>query len=122
MNIEEKISQNGFRLTTPRKKILSIFAQQHHPISFENYSLLDPSLDKSTFYRTMQTFENAHIIHGIESDEGKRYFELSDELHPHFICQRCHTIICLPPINTPKLTGYQINSITYKGVCPQCSE
>lgn len=120
MNIEEKVAQNGFRLTAPRKKILSIFAQQSHPISFENYTLLDPSLDKSTFYRTMQTFENAHIIHGIESDEGKRYFELIDELHPHFVCQNCHSIICLDPIASPQLDGYSVHSIIYKGICPQC--
>ncbi|KFN40264.1 MAG: hypothetical protein JU82_04115 [Sulfuricurvum sp. MLSB] len=112
----------GFRLTSPRKKILTIFAQQHHPISFEEYASLDPTIDKSTFYRTMQTFEQAHIISGIESDEGKRYFELSGIFHPHFICQNCHTIECLRPQNISTPDGYTINAVIYKGVCPSCSE
>ncbi|MFZ2890022.1 Fur family transcriptional regulator [Sulfuricurvum sp.] len=122
MTLDEKITQNGFRLTAPRKKILSIFAQQKQPISFDEYTAIDPAIDKSTFYRTMQTFEQANIISGIESDEGKRYFELSESVHPHFICQHCHAITCLnsQPIVSPK--GYQIDSVIFKGKCPQCSE
>jgi Fur family transcriptional regulator, ferric uptake regulator len=122
MTLDEKISSNGFRLTAPRQRILAILAEQKHPISFEEYTSLDPLIDKSTFYRTMQAFESAHIISGIESDEGKRYFELSEDIHPHFICQNCHSIICLnpQPIISPK--GYTVDSIIYKGQCPQCSD
>lgn len=122
MNLFKKINSHGLRLTQPRQKILEILSGQSHPISFEEYSALDPLLDKSTFYRNMQTFETAHIVQGIESDEGKRYFELAHDLHPHFICQNCHTITCLQPIASPSIEGYQISSITYKGKCPLCSE
>jgi Fur family ferric uptake transcriptional regulator len=121
MTLDEKITQGGFRLTAPRKKILTIFAEQKHPISFEEYAALDPKIDKSTFYRTMQSFESAHIINGIESNEGKRYFELSENIHPHFICQICHTISCLNPQPIIPQEGYTIDSIIYKGRCPQCS-
>lgn len=121
MNLDEKITLNGFRLTAPRKKILSILGAQHHPISFEEYASLDPTIDKSTFYRTMQAFENADIIHGIESDEGKRYFELLESVHPHFICQSCHSITCLSPQPIISLEGYDVDTIIYKGKCPECS-
>lgn len=121
MTIDEKISANGFRLTAPRKKILSILSIQKQPISFEEYSILDPMIDKSTFYRTMQAFESANIISGIESDTGKRYFELSENIHPHFICQICHTITCLHPQPIIPQEGYIIDSIIYKGRCSQCS-
>jgi len=122
MTLDEKITLNGFRLTAPRKKILSIFAQQKQPISFDEYNAIDPAIDKSTFYRTMQTFESANIINGIESDTGKRYFELSESVHPHFICQHCHSITCLnsQPIVSPQ--GYQIDSVIFKGRCPECSK
>jgi Fur family transcriptional regulator, ferric uptake regulator len=122
MNLNERILLSGLRLTRPRQKILGVLSHQSHPISFEEYSFIDPLLDKSTFYRNMQTFENARIVQGIESDEGKRYFELTQELHPHFICQNCHTITCLHPITAPEVEGYHINSIIYKGYCPQCCE
>lgn len=121
MNFDEKIAQNGFRLTAPRKKILSILADQAHPISFDEYSALDPVIDKSTFYRTMQSFEQANIISSIESDEGKRYFELSDTIHPHFICRSCHTISCLDTAPATSIHGYHIDSIIYKGTCSKCS-
>lgn len=121
MNLDEKMALNGFRLTAPRKKILSVLAAQHHPISFEEYTSFDPAIDKSTFYRTMQTFEQADIIHGIESDEGKRYFELSESVHPHFICQLCHTITCLAPQPAVSLEGYSVDTIIYKGKCPDCA-
>ena len=121
MNLDEKIAQNGFRLTAPRKKILSILADQAHPISFDEYTALDPTIDKSTFYRTMQSFEHANIINGIESDEGKRYFELTKTLHPHFVCRSCHTISCLNPAPITSIHGYQVDSIIYKGMCPKCS-
>jgi Fur family transcriptional regulator, ferric uptake regulator len=122
MTLDEKIALYGFRLTAPRKKILSIFAEQKQPISFDEYAALDPQIDKSTFYRTMQSFESVHIINGIESDEGKRYFELSETLHPHFICQQCHTITCLPPQPIIAPQGYNVDSVIYKGICPQCFE
>lgn len=120
MTLDEKITLNGFRLTAPRKKILSILSKQQHPISFEDYTVLDPHIDKSTFYRTMHSFESAHIINGIESSEGKRYFELCETIHPHFICQNCHTITCLTPAPTLTLEGYHVESIIYRGRCPQC--
>ncbi|MBD3810153.1 MAG: transcriptional repressor [Sulfuricurvum sp.] len=120
MTLNEKITRNGFRLTAPRKKILSILAIQQQPISFDEYTLLDPTIDKSTFYRTMQSFESVRIINGIESDTGKRYFELTETIHPHFICQHCHSIVCLPSQPPIALQGYSIESVIYKGVCPQC--
>ena len=122
MTSNEKIIANGLRLTEPRKKILSIFSAQQQPISFEEYASLDTTIDKSTFYRNMQAFEAADIIQGIESDEGKRYFELSEKQHPHFICQQCHSITCLDETPTPKLSGYNVSSIVYKGQCPKCSD
>lgn len=121
MTFEEKISLNGFRLTAPRKKILSILAEQTQPISFDEYSALDPQIDKSTFYRTMQSFESANIINGIESSEGRRYFELSGTLHPHFVCNTCHKIECLPPQPILSLAGYHVDSVIYKGQCSLCS-
>lgn len=121
MTPNEKITTNGLRLTTPRKKILSIFSHQTHPISFEEYASLDTTIDKSTFYRNMQTFEAANIIQGIESDEGKRYFEFSDTIHPHFVCRLCHTISCLDTAPTTSIHGYHIDSIIYKGTCSKCS-
>jgi Fur family ferric uptake transcriptional regulator len=122
MTLDEKIAINGLRLTSPRKKILTILAAQKQPISFEEYTALDPAIDKSTFYRTMQTFEHAHIISGIESDEGKRYFELAESIHPHFICQTCHSISCLTPLPVVSPQGYRIEQIIYKGRCPRCFE
>ena len=121
MTLDEKIALNGFRLTAPRKKILSIFSVQTQPISFEEYHALDPMIDKSTFYRTMQAFEHAHIISGIESAEGKRYFELTQTAHPHFVCHTCHSITCLhpQPIATPN--GYTVDAVIFKGLCPLCS-
>jgi Fe2+ or Zn2+ uptake regulation protein len=121
MTPDEKIITNGLRLTIPRKRILSIFSAQGHPMSFEEYALLDTTIDKSTFYRNMQTFEAADIIQGIESDEGKRYFELSDTIHPHFVCRSCHTISCLDTAPATLIHGYQIDSIIYKGTCSKCS-
>jgi Fur family ferric uptake transcriptional regulator len=121
MSLSSTIHLGGLRLTQPRQKILSILSQQSHPISYEEYAALDPHLDKSTFYRNMGTFETANIVHGIESEDGRRYFELIDELHPHFVCQHCHSIICLDPIASPQLDGYSVHSIIYKGICPQCS-
>jgi Fur family transcriptional regulator, ferric uptake regulator len=120
MTLDEKIILNGFRLTTPRKRILSILSKQQHPISFEEYTTIDPIIDKSTFYRTMQSFEQAHIINTIESDAGKRYFELSESAHPHFICRNCHSITCLTPLSALILEGYRVESIIYKGYCPHC--
>lgn len=120
MNIKEKIHLKGLKLTQPRQKILTILSDQAHPMSYEDYAAIDPNMDKSTFYRNMQTFETAQIVHGIESEDGRRYYEITDDVHPHFICQKCHSITCLSPVNAPKIAGFQISSVTYKGICPKC--
>lgn len=122
MTLLKKIVLSGFRLTEPRKKIITILSEQTRPICFEEYSRLDPSTDKSTFYRTMNAFENAHIVSGIESEEGRRYFEVSEISHPHFVCQICHSITCLSPQPIIPPPGYSIESIIMKGLCPECSD
>ena len=121
MSTTTKISLKGLRITAPRQKILDLFSLQQHPISYEDYSALDPTLDKSTFYRNIQTFESIGIIRSIESDEGKRYFEIASDSHPHFICRSCHNIICLSETTLPELHGYRVESVIYKVECPQCS-
>lgn len=121
MTLFSKITQSGFRLTAPRRKIIDVLSAQLRPISFEEYASIDPETDKSTFYRTMQAFEHARLVSVIESEEGRRYFEISEDTHPHFVCQTCRAIRCLETIRPEVPAGYTVTQVIYKGICKECS-
>ena len=76
------------KLTTARKSILDILATSKKPLSYED--LKDKIfMDKATFYRNISFFEDQNLINSFESNDKKRYFEIKDKEHIHFICSNC---------------------------------
>ncbi|WP_455757630.1 Fur family transcriptional regulator [Sulfurimonas sp.] len=120
MQIEDLISNKNLKLTTARKEILEILLSAKKPLSFEDVK--DKiSMDKATFYRNISKFEDESIVNSFESNDKKRYYEIQQKVHSHFICNTCNGIDCINDLNDINLNGYVIEDIILKGICKKCN-
>ncbi len=117
MNLND-ISKN-MKLTTARRAILEILTNSNKPLCYED--IKDKlSMDKATFYRNITKFEEEQIISSFESNDKKRYFEIQNTKHSHFICNECSEIECIHEKLNIYIKDHQIDNIIIKGICPNC--
>ncbi|UTJ07235.1 Fur family transcriptional regulator [Arcobacter roscoffensis] len=119
MNLEKLTHEKNIKLTTARKAILEILVESDKPLCYEDIKN-SLSMDKATFYRNITKFEEQNIINSFESNDKKRYFEISKTKHSHFICSVCSKIECIHEKLNFNLQDYQVDNIIIKGVCPNC--
>lgn len=116
--------------------VLNELANATHPLCLaELVSLLDYSVDKTSVFRTLETFAEKNVVHVIEDGSRSLKYELcqSDgyhsiaDQHVHFYCEKCKETYCLeavkiPVVNIPE--GFNLRSVNYmiKGICPRCSK
>lgn len=113
-------TEKKLKLTSARQELLDIFEDEKKPISFEDVKN-KISMDKATFYRNVSKFEKESIINSFESNDKKRYYEMQETPHAHFICNSCSAIECLASVQPIELEGYQINAMIFKGTCKSCN-
>lgn len=87
---EKDLRRAGFRITRPRRVILSILSDAgDHPDAmeiFQRASAIDASISLSTVYRTMKLLEAMGAIHRHAFDGGRSRFEQAGgEHHDHLI-------------------------------------
>lgn len=121
LDIKNIVRQKSIRLTNARKEILDIFSIATKPLSYEEVKD-DITMDKATFYRNITKFENEKIINSFESSDKKRYYEIKQLPHPHFICSKCHKVECIKKELEFALEGYVIENIILKGKCSACNK
>jgi Fur family transcriptional regulator, ferric uptake regulator len=109
----------NIKLTTARKSILELLINSNKPLSYEDMKE-NISMDKATFYRNITIFEEESVISSFESNDKKRYFEISKTPHSHFICSSCSKIECIHKEINFNLPEYKIENIIIKGICKYC--
>ena len=109
----------NIKLTSARKSILEIMINSNKPLSYEDMKDLI-SMDKATFYRNITIFEEESLVSSFESNDKKRYFEISKTPHSHFICSSCSKIECIHKKIDLNLPEYKIDNIIIKGICKEC--
>ncbi|AXX91689.1 Fur family transcriptional regulator [Malaciobacter molluscorum LMG 25693] len=119
MNVEKLIDNKNFKLTTARKVILEILIDSEKPLCYDDIKS-SLSMDKATFYRNITKFEDENIINSFESNDKKRYYEIQNKPHAHFICCKCSNIECIPENIDFNLPKHKIDNIIIKGICPNC--
>jgi Fur family ferric uptake transcriptional regulator len=112
--------EKKLKLTSARQELLDIFEFEKKPVSFEDVKN-KISMDKATFYRNVSKFEAESLINSFESNDRKRYYEIQDVPHAHFICNSCNIIECLQDVQPIELEGYLISDMLFKGTCKSCN-
>jgi Fur family ferric uptake transcriptional regulator len=134
--VDEILTNKTVRITAMRQLVLEYFLENDGTFGLLELENDFPKSDRITIYRTLKTFEQKGIVHGISNGTGEVKYALCDEYcttvshidrHPHFQCERCEQISCIdsqliPKVELPK--GYLQKEITMmiKGVCPNCLE
>ena len=130
------LEEKAVRITPMRQLLLEYFLQHNKTFGLIELENAFPKSDRITMYRTLKTFEERGIIHGINNGTGEVKYALCDEhcttihhidQHPHFQCEQCKQISCIDSLVIPKMElpkGYIQKEMTMmiKGICPDCQE
>ncbi len=130
------LEQKAVRITPMRQIILEYFLQNNGTFGLIELENTFPKSDRITIYRTLKTFEEKSILHGIKNGTGEVKYALCDEhctpihhidKHPHFQCEQCKKITCInslviPEMELPKGYIQKEMTILIKGICPDCQE
>ncbi|WP_461532856.1 Fur family transcriptional regulator [Sinomicrobium sp.] len=129
--IDHILKNNRLKRTTTRIDILSLLLNSSHAISYNDISEeLGEGFDKSTVYRTLNSFEDKGIIHAVNDGSGGVKYALTLQegkaAHVHFKCDNCDQTYCLPDteipgVHTPKGFVVKKSSLLLSGICENCS-
>jgi len=127
----EILQKNNLQKTECRLDILQFFLQNDIALSEEKLMQLNENkYNKTTIYRTLNTFTEKGIIHKIITNNNVAKYSLSVEnlssKHLHFECKNCKSVYCLKNseisnLNLPDgFSEMEFNFLVF-GVCKNCN-
>lgn len=131
--LEQKLENRNIKPTAMRLLVLRQLVESGSAISLKDLESKFEKADKATLYRTLKTFEENKLIHGIEDGTGSVKYALCEEgcecapqdQHIHFHCVQCGETYCLTQSKIPQTQipiGFNASSasMVYKGTCANC--
>jgi Fur family ferric uptake transcriptional regulator len=119
--IKKLFKEGNIKATQAREMILGILSEAKAPLNYEQIRAeMTIDMDKATFYRNISLFEEAELVQKFEGDERKWYFELSKKAHAHFVCETCHSVICVDFTVNSDIAEHKVKNIVLKGICKDC--
>lgn len=129
-----QIRAEGYRVTPQRMLVLDAICEgKGHTTLGEIYArvrAVDPSVDRSTVYRTLGLFTELGLVVSAETADQGTVYEISGEQpHHHLICRRCGAEQPLDRETVKLLTGLidsrhgfevQANHLVLYGLCHTC--
>ena len=128
----------GLRRTPVRVGVMESLSSAARPSSVQDLlTRLPAGTDAVTVYRTLKTLVDHKLARRVRGEDRGWLFEVAStdaaktHQHPHFVCDTCGTIECLPDVSlrTPRIPvsaklahGYEVTKqeVTLHGVCPKC--
>lgn len=134
MQPDKLLRERDLRKTAPRVAIINILSRSTSPMSEADIKKkMGAMYDRITFYRTMQTLEEAGIIHRIVADNVTIRYAFNKEeggetqaAHVHFFCKTCNRVICMEQMeiqdyHLPEGFVQKECEVVIKGICRQCN-
>ena len=131
---ELKLTSKDITPTPMRILVLQYLMKQERAVSLQTIESDFERGDKSTLYRTLQTFEKNKLVHTIDDGTKQLKYALCMEscecslvdLHYHFHCTKCQNTLCLtdqpiPHIELPKNFTMTEANMVIKGLCNHCN-
>ena len=110
------LQEHDINVTALRIKIVEILSAAPSPLSYDEI-LQNLGANKTTFYRTMELFEQKGVIVKTENNR-KSYYELHEGAKAYFICDVCRKV---ENIEVPMPAHAKIvKSAVIKGICDEC--
>lgn len=131
--LEQKLEHRNIKPTVVRLLVLKALVESSAAVSLNDLEAKFERADKATLYRTLKTFEDKKLIHGIDDGSGATKYALCAEececepqdQHIHFHCVKCGETYCLTQSKIPETqipSGFKAASATmvYHGTCANC--
>ncbi|MEI6876862.1 MAG: transcriptional repressor [Spirochaetota bacterium] len=122
----------GLRPTTIRERVLALLLEVGGALSHRDLAERLSDLDRVSIFRTLKHLRHAGLIHDVWGGDGiLRHVgnnvegEACPGGHPHFFCETCGTLSCLPGQvfpHVPLPSGYSARGkqLLVYGSCPRC--
>ncbi|MEM9593079.1 MAG: transcriptional repressor [Acidobacteriota bacterium] len=127
------LHESGLRVTAPRMAVLAVLAEAQLPISHSEVlaRLGKTDWDPATIYRNLVKLRDAGVAPVVSRMEGIDRYALAQQddghRHPHFLCEHCGQIACLPAeltasmsIDGPWAESVKRAMVQLRGECPDC--
>lgn len=107
------LKNQQLRATAQRIAVLVTLHEQKSPMTHEEVmGLLDEGLyDKATIWRVLSDLAGVGILRRMDLGDRVWRYELHDACrtvtddHPHFLCEACSEVTCLPPLEVRAIDG-----------------
>lgn len=125
------------RSTPSRIAVLELLIEAQGPLSHADVAtqLAERGFDRATLYRNLIDFVDAGLASRADRGDHIWRFEFKrpsshpENAHPHFVCNDCGTVSCLPemplPVSSASSDGKAIigtvSEIVIKGQCQECA-
>ena len=130
----ELIRAAGLRSTAPRIAVYQRLLKASGPVSHAELAddLAPLGFDKVTIYRNLVDLTEAGLVSRQDLGDHVWRFELitaghdAEHTHPHFMCQTCGEVVCLPDVSisikpSKKKDPFgSVQEVLLKGVCTRC--
>ncbi len=137
MNLQEKLNQQGFRLTRPRREVAAIIKEAKQPLTPQiiHQRAISNHCDIGlvSVYRTLDLLSELDLVRRVHGQDGCHGYVLaSPGHHHHLICSKCGKAVefsgstdlnnFIKKIEAE--TGFAINEhiLQLYGLCQQCQE
>ena len=130
------LREAGLRVTAPRLAVLTTLASVAAPMSHSEVlaALGHSGWDPATIYRNLVKLREAGLAAVVNRANGIDRYALTTarehaHRHPHFVCDDCGQVACLPVDVTPSVpegsrwaASLEGAAIQLRGECPDCLE
>ncbi len=130
------LHDSGLRVTAPRLAVLRVLADSEGPLSWGDVlaRLGDTDWNPATVFRNLVKLRDAGVATVAARAEGIDRYALAHpkgdaHRHPHFVCEDCGRVACLPveltaslSVDEPWVQSVENASVEMRGHCPDCLE
>jgi Fur family ferric uptake transcriptional regulator len=138
--ILERLDQEGYRLTGPRRVVLEEVLSRGAPFTsnelWEAIQEKAPSIGRATVFRTLDLLTQVGVVQRIhrDADTGRchAYLACDEHHHHHLICNNCGSVTdfsedrALEPLvrEIEKSTHFHVEGhrLELTGLCPACQQ
>lgn len=107
------------RVSKYRKEILDLF-KKRHLLTIAEINKLVPEADYSTVFRNIEKLLVDKKIKKVVIDNKLVAYESSDDVHDHFICDKCGDIESMHLSIRNNIKDKTVTDIVIRGMCNNC--
>jgi Fur family ferric uptake transcriptional regulator len=136
VDLRGEIRGAGLRGTAPRVAVLDRLRRAEAPLSHAEITkqLTHLGFDRATIYRNLVDLAEAGLLARVDVGDHVWRYEVrleesrEDAEHPHFVCNDCGTVACLPSVSvnirpapgSAKSVVAAVSEVVLKGRCEHC--